>query len=67
LAAEIDMPNLPALLSHFLYYQQNPNDPHKASEIPITDCPHFKGSISVFNSASAWFYAPSNLSGLGGM
>ncbi|KAI6130725.1 hypothetical protein EDD16DRAFT_1689620 [Pisolithus croceorrhizus] len=67
LATEIDMPNLPALLRNFLLYQQNPNDPCEASEIPITDCPHFKGSISVFNSASAQFYAPSNLSGPSGV
>ncbi|KIK21860.1 hypothetical protein PISMIDRAFT_12004 [Pisolithus microcarpus 441] len=64
LAIEIAVPNLPSLLSHFLFYQQYPDDSREASEIPITDCPHFEGSISVFNSASVQFYAPSDLSGL---
>ena len=61
------MPNLVILLRRFLFGQLFPNDPRDPSEIPIADCPRFEGSISVFNSASARFYAPSDLSGLGGM
>ncbi|KAI6096441.1 hypothetical protein EDD17DRAFT_1764745 [Pisolithus thermaeus] len=67
LAVEIGVPNLGSLLSQFLFYQQHPNDRREPAEIPLTDCPRFEGSISVFNSASARFYAPSDLSGLGGM
>ncbi|KAI5989362.1 hypothetical protein EDD15DRAFT_2460679 [Pisolithus albus] len=67
LAVEIGVPNLGSLLSQFFFYQQHPNDRREPAEIPLTDCPRFEGSISVFNSASARFYAPSDLSGLGGM
>ncbi|KAG2029453.1 hypothetical protein BDR03DRAFT_880722 [Suillus americanus] len=31
------------------------------------DCPHFDGRIRVFNSAVSTFFAPSDLSGIGGM
>ncbi|KAG6325972.1 hypothetical protein ID866_13118 [Astraeus odoratus] len=55
------------LLWQFLFYQLYPDDPHNPSEIPIAACPQFKGSISVFNSTSTQFYAPSDLSSLGGM
>lgn len=36
-------------------------------DVPIADCPSFGGRISTFNSASSRFYAPSDLSGVGGM
>ena len=67
LAIEIEVPNLAALLRWFLFDQLYPDDPHDPSQIPIAGCPRFEGSISVFNSASARFYVPSDLSGLGGM
>ena len=67
LAIEIEVPNLAALLRRFLFDQLYPNDPCDPSQIPIAGCPCFEGSISVFNSASAQFYAPSDLSGLGSM
>ncbi|KAG6329674.1 hypothetical protein ID866_9413 [Astraeus odoratus] len=67
LATKIGVPNLATLLQQFLFYQLYPDDPCNPSEIPIAACPQFKGSISVFNSASMQFYAPSDLSGLGGM
>jgi hypothetical protein len=35
--------------------------------VPIEDCPYFSSRISVYHSAVAWFYAPSDLCGAGGM
>ncbi|KAF9231629.1 hypothetical protein BU15DRAFT_68171 [Melanogaster broomeanus] len=35
--------------------------------LPLAACPHYDGRISTFNSASSRFYAPSDLSGIGGM
>ena len=67
LGIEIEVPNLTALLRRFLFDQLYPDDPRDTSQIPLEGCPHFKGSISIFNSASAQFYMPSDLSGLGGM
>jgi len=67
LGIEIEVPNLTALLHRFLFDQLYPDDPHDPSQIPLEGCPRFEGSISIFNSASAWFYAPSDLSRLGGM
>ncbi|KAG1799081.1 uncharacterized protein BJ212DRAFT_1450297 [Suillus subaureus] len=39
------------------------------TEVPVSimDCPHFDGRIRVFNSAVSTFFAPSDLSGIGGM
>ena len=64
LGIEIEVPNLMALLCCFLFNQLYPDDPRDPSQIPLEGCPHFKGSISIFNSASARFYTPSDLSGL---
>jgi len=51
----------------FLFEQLNPNDHRDTSEIPLAACPHYDSRIYVFNSACARFYAPSDLSGIGGM
>jgi hypothetical protein len=37
------------------------------ADIDVRDCPHFWGPISVYHSAIAYFYAPSDLCGAGGM
>ncbi|KAG2347028.1 hypothetical protein BDR05DRAFT_974138 [Suillus weaverae] len=60
LTEELNIPCLPEMICHFLFQQTRPDDPRDASEIPI-------GKISVFNSACSRFYAPSDLSGIGGM
>ncbi|KAG1726795.1 uncharacterized protein EDB91DRAFT_1086650 [Suillus paluster] len=59
LTEELNIPRLPEMTC--------PDDPRDASEIPITGCPRYEGKISVFNSACSQFYAPSDLSGIGGM
>ncbi|KAG1844111.1 hypothetical protein C8R48DRAFT_750903 [Suillus tomentosus] len=67
LADELDIPRLPDLLGRFLFQQLHPNDPCDPFDIPLAECPLYPGKISVFNSASSRFYAPSDLSGIGGM
>ncbi|KAJ7744450.1 hypothetical protein DFH07DRAFT_869769 [Mycena maculata] len=67
LATHINQPQLPELLRRFLYDQLNPNAAVPATQIPLDSCPTFAGRISVFISAVARFYAPSDLCGAGGM
>ncbi|KIK74687.1 hypothetical protein PAXRUDRAFT_174922, partial [Paxillus rubicundulus Ve08.2h10] len=67
LAEEVSVPNLPNLVCCFLFNQIYPDEPHDPSEIPPVHFSYFEGCISTFNSASLRFYAPSNLSGIGGM
>jgi hypothetical protein len=67
LANELDIPHLADLVSQFLVGQLYPDmDP---TEVPdsLIDCPRFDGKIRVFNSAVSVFFAPSDLSGIGGM
>ncbi|KAG1775765.1 hypothetical protein EV702DRAFT_1180194 [Suillus placidus] len=44
-----------------------PNDPCDPADIPAATCPRHEGSLKVFNSAAATFYAPSDPSRIGGM
>jgi len=67
LAAEIQVPNLADHIQQFLFEQLHPDDTRNLSEIPLNQRPCHTGKISVFNSASSTFYAPSDLSGIGGM
>ncbi|KIJ58693.1 hypothetical protein HYDPIDRAFT_33907 [Hydnomerulius pinastri MD-312] len=67
LAEEIGVPHLSDLLCRFLFENLFPDDTRHPSEIPLAGCPRFEGRIAMFNSASARFYAPSDLSGLRGM
>ncbi|KAG2098550.1 hypothetical protein BD769DRAFT_1631302 [Suillus cothurnatus] len=67
LANELDILHLADLVSQFLvgqlYLDMDP------TEVPdsLIDCPRFDGKIQVFNSAVSVFFAPSDLSGIGGM
>lgn len=67
LSEELGIPRLSDLLAQFLFQQLHPNDPCNSSNIPIATCPRYDGRISVFNSASSHFYAPSDFSGTGDM
>jgi hypothetical protein len=55
------------MLQRFLYDQLNPNAAIPSDQVPLTQCPVFRGRISVFHSAVARFFAPSDLCGAGGM
>ncbi|KAH9997156.1 hypothetical protein BJV74DRAFT_877357 [Russula compacta] len=67
LANHIGEPRFVELLQRFLYEQVNPNMATLPEDVPLNECPSFVGSISVFHSAIARFYAPSDLCGAGGM
>ena len=68
LAEELELPRFPDLIRRFLFEQtRRPDDDQDPAEIPLAGCPRFAGKISVFNSASSRFYAPSDISGIGGM
>ncbi|CDO72719.1 hypothetical protein BN946_scf184990.g2 [Trametes cinnabarina] len=68
LAHAIAVPTLPDLIRHFLYGQLTPTGrPHDSNNIPIESCPRFDGNITVFPSAIATYYAPSDPSGPRGM
>ncbi|KIK20998.1 hypothetical protein PISMIDRAFT_12622 [Pisolithus microcarpus 441] len=67
LADELHIPNLSELVRAFLVGQLYPDNNHDPTDIPHLECPGYEGRISIHNSASSTFYAPSNLSGVGGM
>ncbi|KAI0004449.1 hypothetical protein BJV74DRAFT_875685 [Russula compacta] len=51
----------------FLYEQVNLNSATSPEDVLLNECPSFVGKISVFHSAIAHFYAPSDLCSAGGM
>jgi hypothetical protein len=67
LAIHINQPQLPLLTRRFLYDILHPDADTPASQLPIYELPEISGKIYTFNSARAVFYAPSDISGLGGM
>jgi hypothetical protein len=67
LAVHIKQPQFPELLRCFLYNQLNPGADISPDDIPLHRCPVFNGQISVYHSAVARFFAPSDLCGAGGM
>ena len=67
LAAHIDYPQLLALARRFLFDQTNKNPEIISDDVDLNDCPMIEGKISVFHSAVASFFAPSDECGLCGM
>jgi hypothetical protein len=67
LAANIDQPNLPALVCCFLYDQLNPDGDAHSDKLSLNECTYYNEHIFIYHSAIARFYAPSNLCGAGGM
>ncbi|KAF8870453.1 hypothetical protein BD779DRAFT_1614118 [Infundibulicybe gibba] len=68
LATTLNLPELPELCRRFLYDQLHQNNPELSSaNIPLAECPEISSKISVFHSAIAKFYAPSDESGMRGM
>lgn len=66
LAQYINQPKFPELLRQFLWELLNPNSMISPDDIPIDECPRFEYGISVYHSAVARFFAPSDLCGTGG-
>ncbi|KAF8802592.1 hypothetical protein BYT27DRAFT_7226303 [Phlegmacium glaucopus] len=67
LAAHINQPRLPALARCFLFDQLNTNPDITSNDVDLEDCILIENKISVFYSAVASFFAPSNDCGLRGM
>ena len=68
LANHIHKPWFVELLGRFLYDQVHPNTAISSANAFLNDkCPLFVGTIFVFHSAVACFYALSNFCGAGGM
>ncbi|KAF8887501.1 hypothetical protein CPB85DRAFT_1378036 [Mucidula mucida] len=63
LAAYVCQPDLPDLTRRFLYEQLN----GLSENIDIDDCPEIYSNIYVYHSATAYFYSPSDISGIWGM
>ncbi|KAF8952643.1 hypothetical protein BDZ97DRAFT_1681013 [Flammula alnicola] len=66
LAEHIQKPELVELTRRFLHDQTHRDGP-PSSAISLDACPTITSKISVFNSAVATFYAPSDESGIRGM
>ncbi|KAM5535294.1 hypothetical protein V8D89_010979 [Ganoderma adspersum] len=64
LAAYVNIPSLPFLISHFIFQQLNPD-----ADVPDDPnlLPACTSRIHIYHSAVAMFYAPSDPSGIGGM
>ena len=67
LADHVGQPHLPELTRHFLFDQLNPNVFVTSNHVALHQCPHISSPVSVFHSAIATFYAPSDESGICGM
>lgn len=67
LALELLIPQLLNIFSCFLFVQLHLNDLCNPLQVPVTACPQHNGRINIFNSACSSFFAPSDLSGIGGM
>ncbi|KAJ7797100.1 hypothetical protein B0H14DRAFT_3549113 [Mycena olivaceomarginata] len=67
LGVHIEQPRLQELIRRFLYDQLYPDAPGPGGRVPLSDCPEFSERVFMYNSARAVFYAPSDVSGVGGM
>ncbi|KAH8994183.1 hypothetical protein EDB86DRAFT_3064749 [Lactarius hatsudake] len=67
LAQTINQPRFPDVLRRFLWDQFDSDPSRSLDDIPLDECPRFRGHIKVYHSAIARFYAPSDLCGTGGM
>lgn len=59
--------NFVDLTCRFLYDQLHPNALRSSQDVEADECPVISSKISVFHSAVATFYAPSDESGIRGM
>jgi hypothetical protein len=55
------------LIRRFLFDQKYPDNEIPGSDISLNLCPWFSGAISIYHSAVATYFAPSDASGVGGM
>ena len=55
------------LIRRFLFDQKYPDNEIPGSDVSLSLCPRISGKISIYHSAVATYYAPSDASGVGGM
>ncbi|KAF8258732.1 hypothetical protein EI94DRAFT_1753751, partial [Lactarius quietus] len=69
LAGHLNQPRLPEHICRFLYDQFHPDAEVCGMDAPLHLCPIVPNTlhINVYHLASSTFYAPSDLSGIGGM
>ncbi|KAF8833396.1 hypothetical protein BDN67DRAFT_1017603 [Paxillus ammoniavirescens] len=67
LGEELQILEIGDMLRQFLYQQENVNNPRDLADVHLNECPCYDGRISLFNSAAATFYAPSDISDITGM
>ncbi|KAH9987753.1 hypothetical protein BJV74DRAFT_491980, partial [Russula compacta] len=67
LAKHINQPGFPEALRRFLYDYIYPDSNVSSADIDIEQCPNVTSHIHVYHSAVAYFFAPSDLCGTGGM
>lgn len=68
LQAEIRQPNFLGLVHQFLHNQLHPTVSDASSDdTPFMALPNIQGRMAIYTSAVSMFYAPSDLSGVGGM
>ncbi|KAK7040508.1 hypothetical protein R3P38DRAFT_2894781 [Favolaschia claudopus] len=60
-------PRLCELIRRFLYDQLHPNANISGARVSLDRCPGFSERVFLYSSARATFYAPSDISGVGGM
>ncbi|KAG2056601.1 hypothetical protein BDR06DRAFT_981315 [Suillus hirtellus] len=60
----IGVPHLHDLVHQFLHDQRNPDHLIPGHEMDVSLCPYFNGKVHVFHSATASFYAPSDICGV---
>ena len=66
-AKHVHQGRLPELTRRYLYDVLNPNAVIPGSQAPLDTLPFVDGPLRLYNSARAVYYAPSDLSGVGGM
>ena len=67
IAVEIGQPDFPDLVRKFIYKEQHSDHASDNSSVSVSELPTFYNTITVFLSAIATFYVPSDISGIGGM
>ncbi|KAF8256455.1 hypothetical protein EI94DRAFT_1822967 [Lactarius quietus] len=65
LVVHVKQPKFLLLFSQFLYKCCHPDV--QTAPFTLEECPAFDGTIKIHHSAITTFYAPSNLSGSGGL
>jgi hypothetical protein len=60
-------PGFTNLICRFLHHQRHLDSDSDITDVPLDELPSFHEKISLYPSAVATFYAPSDISGVGGM